>query len=67
MPSSSAAFNAAMVMLSFWSDDSVPSSRAAFDFSAGLRVAIPVTAATTPLMTLSALWRTSLATAGGVG
>ena len=68
VPSSSAAFDTAMVMLLFWSDDSVPSSRPAFDLSVieDIRVAPPVTAATMPLAALYALWRTGLATASGV-
>ena len=39
----------------------MPSSRAAFNLSADLRVIPPVTAATMPLLALSALWRSVLA------
>ena len=69
MPSSSVAFDAAIVMLSYLSDDSVSSSRAAFDLNAleDLRVAPLVTAAAMLMVALSALWWTGLATAGRVG
>ena len=67
VPYSSAAFDVAMVMLSFQSDDSVSFPRAAFGLSAleDLSVAPPVMVATMPLAALSPIRRTGMASCAG--